>query len=95
MFPTIKDVSALYIPGKITDFHLLANELHRRVIYTASEMDGCIPVYPADDPVVKALLQPFPVIKCQDKMYKKYGIRMYINLLVECGFATGKIFLIL
>lgn len=34
-------------------------------------------------------------IKCQDKMYKKYGIRMYINLLVECGFATGKIFLIL
>ena len=36
-----------------------------------------------------------PDIKCQDKMYKKYGIRMYINLLVECGFATGKIFLIL
>ena len=35
------------------------------------------------------------IIKCQDKMYKKYGIRMYINLLVECGFATGKIFLIL
>ena len=71
MFPTINDVRSLYIPGKITDFHLLANELHRRVIYTASEMDGCIPVYPADDPVVKALLPPFPVSGLADPFVRR------------------------
>ena len=46
------------------------------------------------DMFTKRTIKPHD-IKCQDKMYKKYGIRMYINLLVECGFATGKIFLIL
>ncbi len=48
--------------------------------------------YPVDVPDGRG---GYRSIKCQDKMYKKYGIRMYINLLVECGFATGKIFLIL
>ena len=52
MLPTIKDVSALRIPGKITDFHLLANELHWRIIYLDPEMDGCVPVHPAYDPVL-------------------------------------------
>lgn len=71
MLPTIKDVSALYIPGKITDFHLLTNELHRRVIYTASEMNGRVPVYPADDPVVKAFLQPLPVSGLADPFIRR------------------------
>ena len=61
MLPAVKDVSTLHISGKITDFHFLADELHRCVIHTAVEMNRCIPVYPPDDPVEETFLQPLPV----------------------------------
>ena len=61
MFPSIKDVSALRIPGQEADLHLLTDELHRCVINVTAEMDGGIPVYPADNPVMETFLQPFPI----------------------------------
>ena len=63
--------------------------------YAMQTLKNCAIVAHVHDEIIIEANRRMSVIKCQDKMYKKYGIRMYINLLVECGFATGKIFLIL
>ena len=87
-----KEISLKVIPGKV------ANPFMRRHHYSGTVVNNsCLHFGVFLDGRLHGVMSYGPSlnIKCQDKMYKKYGIRMYINLLVECGFATGKIFLIL
>ena len=66
MLPAIEDVGAAGVAGQKPYLHFLADELHGRIVAFIQQVDGGIPVYVPDHPVMEGFVQPFPGLRSAD-----------------------------